>query len=98
MISTRWPFCMAVMWLVMYHLQYQRIAVRRIYKKEGCGISDHRQYSVDLEKGGLTVPCQLQLKDNEKLIDQQSKMLLIVPVPADSILMTKALVGYSDVF
>ena len=96
MIFTRWPFCMAVMWLVMY--QYQRIAVHRIYKKEGYGISDNRQYSVNLKKAGLTVPCQLQLKDNEKLIDQQSKMLLIVPVPADSILMTKALVGYSDVF
>ena len=98
MISTRWPFCMAVMWLIMYHLQYQCIAVHCIYKKEGCGISDHRQYSVDLEKGGLTVLCNLQLTDNEKLIDQQSKMLLIVPVSADSILMMKALVGYSDVF
>ena len=51
----------------------------------------------DLEKGGLTVPCKLQLKDNEKLRDQQWKMLFIVPVPADSIPMMKALMGYSDV-
>ena len=62
---------MAVMWLVMYHLQYQHITVHRIYKEEGCSISDHRQYFVDLEKEGLNVPCKLQFEDNEKLIDQQ---------------------------
>ena len=31
------------------------------------------------------VLCKVQFEENEKLIDQQSKMLLIVPVPADSI-------------
>ena len=50
-----------------------------------------------LEKGGLNVLCKLQLEGNEKLIDQKSKMLLIAPIPTDSIPMTKALVGYSDV-
>ena len=50
-----------------------------------------------LEKGGLNVLCKLQLEGNEKLIDQKSKMLLIAPILTDSIPMTKALVGYSDV-
>ena len=42
-----------------------------------------------LEKGGLNVLCKLQLEGNEKLIDQKSKMLLIAPIPTDSILMTQ---------
>ena len=58
-----------------------------------CIISGHRQYSVDLEQGDLDVPCKLQFEGNENLISQLSKMLLIAPVPADSIPTTRVLIN-----
>ena len=47
-----------------------------------CIISGHRQYSVDLEQGGLDVPCKLQFQGSQTTIDKLSKMLLNAPVAA----------------
>ena len=58
-----------------------------------CTVSGHRQYYVDLEQGGLDVPCKLQFKGSQNLIGQLSKMLLIAPVPADSNPTTTALIN-----
>ena len=52
-----------------------------IYKEGGvitCIISGHRQYSVDLEQGGLN---KLQFQGSQTMINKLSKMLLNAPVP-----------------
>jgi len=45
-----------------------------------CVITGHRQYSLDLERGGLDVPCKLKFEGSQKSIDQLLEKIRSAPV------------------
>ena len=49
-----------------------------------CIITGHRQYSLDLERGGLDVPCKLQFEGSQNSVDQLLEKIHSAPVDSQS--------------
>ena len=45
-----------------------------------CVITGHRQYSLDLERGGLDVPCKFKFESSQNAIDQLLEKIRDAPV------------------
>ena len=45
-----------------------------------CIITGHRQYSLDLERGGFDVPCKLKFEGSQNSIDQLLEKIRSAPV------------------